>query len=284
MLRDHQRIPGVGEMHIAMSRIAGRILLLDRPERVPGADIGPSGVEAQHHRLDRAGFGADALHHRVVDRVGRAFGEALRVHTQEGAILAALAIGALAGRENVAAESSYRVQPYRGTYGEDAAVPQGALARQVLACALDIRLLEESLDARGAALAERPADANGAVAGLRRRRRPAEGDDVALSRERGAALDGVLEGGALGDDMVRRHGEQHGIVASDHMHGGEGQRRRRAASFRLEEDGARLRANARELRLRHETVSFVADEKRLAESGDTAQAQRRLLQQRALAV
>src|SRR6185503_6091962 len=124
---------------------------------------------------------------------------------QEAAVALALAIGALAGGEDVRAEAADRVEPDRGAHGEDAAVPQVRARLEVFRRARGIRLLDEGVDVEGLAV-ERAAGADVAVARFRRRRRHAESDDVAALRERRAALDGALEGLVARNEVIRRHG------------------------------------------------------------------------------
>ena len=39
VLREDERVARIGEMHVAARRVAGGILLFDRPERIPRADV-----------------------------------------------------------------------------------------------------------------------------------------------------------------------------------------------------------------------------------------------------
>src|SRR5207237_3669380 len=156
------------------------ILLFDRPERVPRADIRPARGERHHDRLQGPRLGGDALHHRIVDRIGRALGEAVRIDAQERAVALALPVGALARGENLAPEAADRLEPDGSAHREDAAIPQVAAARNVLARGGGIGLLDERLDIAHARLAESAPGADIAVARLGGARRHAEGDDVAL--------------------------------------------------------------------------------------------------------
>ena len=176
-----------------MRGVARIILLGERPKRIPRAHVRPAGVQAHDKRLDRPGLGADALHDRVVDGIGRAIAERVGVDAQECAVALAVAVRALAGGEDVLAEARDRIEPGRSPHREDAAIPEVATAREVFSCALRIGLLDERLDVACGAVGRRPAGADVAVAGLRRRRRHAEGNDVALAREGSTALHGFLE-------------------------------------------------------------------------------------------
>ena len=51
VLRDEQRVPRVGGVHVAVDHVAVGVLVLDLPQRVPGADVGPAGIERHHHRV-----------------------------------------------------------------------------------------------------------------------------------------------------------------------------------------------------------------------------------------
>src|SRR5436309_2542420 len=94
-----------GGMEVAFGGIARVVLVLDRPERVPGADVGPAGVEPHDDRLDGPRLGGDALHHRIVDGVRWALGEGGLVHAPKAAIALALPVRALARGEDVLAEA-----------------------------------------------------------------------------------------------------------------------------------------------------------------------------------
>ena len=89
----------------------------------------------------------------------------------------------------------------------------------------------------------------------------------------------LVERVALRNEVVRGHRQQHRVIGGDGVHRGEGKRGRGAAALGFKQDGARPDAGAAQLLLDQEAVRLVADDQRLALA-----AQRRFLQQRALAV
>ena len=266
VLRDEQCVARVGGMHIAVDHVAVGVLRLDIPQRVPGADVRPAGVEAHHHRV------GDLLHHRVVDRIGRTLGEGCRIHPVEGAVALALAVGALANLEDVGAEFADGIEPDGGAHRVDAGVPQVLAGSHVVGRLGRVRLLDESLEVFAAR-------ADVAVAGLGRSRRHPECDHLPLLRQRRAARHRLMERVALRNEVVRGHREQHRIVGSDGVHRGQGERGSGAATFGFKQDGAGPDTGAAQLLLHQEAVGLVADDQRFALA-----AQRRFLQQRALAV
>jgi hypothetical protein len=216
---------------VAVDHIAVRVLRLDAPEGIPGADVAPAGVEAHDHRV------GDSFHHCVVDRVGRTLGERRAIHAHERAVAPALSVRALARPQNFRTEASDRVDPERGTHRENAGIPQVLAGSEILLRLSGVGFFYESFDVIGFG-------ADVPIPGLSRRRRYAEGDDAAFGGERRTALHRAPKSFALGDKMIRRHREQHRVVGGDGVHRRERQRRRGAAAARLEKNRARPHAGA----------------------------------------
>jgi hypothetical protein len=131
---------------------------------------------------------------------------------------------------------------------------------------------------------QRLARADVAVAGFRGGWRHAERDDIALVRERGAALHRARELVVARDGVVRRHHQQYRIVGGDRVHRRERERGRGAASLRLEQDRLGPGADLLQLLGDHEPVRFVADDQGLHGALEAARARAGLLQQRARAI
>src|SRR3546814_9584891 len=66
-----QGVAAIARDHIAMMGVAAAVLIGHRPQRRPRADIIPADIDRQH------GGAIGFLHHRVIDRVGRAIGKSL---------------------------------------------------------------------------------------------------------------------------------------------------------------------------------------------------------------
>src|SRR5207244_5452061 len=145
---------------------------------------------------------AQLLHDGVVDRIGRAVLESRRVDAEKHAVTLALPVGALAAGEDVLAEIADRVDPHRRAHREDARVPEIVLRLEVLLRFRGVRLLDEGLDKKNVFVGYAPSGPDVSVARLGRGRRHAEGDDIALARERHTALDRALENVLLRDDVV----------------------------------------------------------------------------------
>ena len=77
----HVAVRRTVEEHVADDRVAGRVLLGDLPDRVPGAEIVPAGVQRHDAQIDAAARAA--LHDRVVHGFRGHGGERLLVRTNE---------------------------------------------------------------------------------------------------------------------------------------------------------------------------------------------------------
>ena len=143
-----------------------------------------------------------------------------------------------------------------------------------------IRLLDELLDRVGARrVVERRADGDVAVAGLRRGRAHAEGDDAAGARRLGGDGEALVERCCVGDRVVGGEQPQHGVgIVFRDQDGGGGDRRGAVAAHRLQQDARGGDAGGAELLGDQETVLLVAYDDRRGEAVATG-AQRGLLEQ-----
>lgn len=143
-----------------------------------------------------------------------------------------------------------------------------------------------SSSARALALRQRLAAAEVAVAGLGAVGHDAEGHQRTLGCRLGADRDRMLESDLFGDDVVGRHHQQDRIALLHRNQRGQSERRRGVASHRLEYDLWRTYADLAELFGDDEAILLVGDDQRTRvdlAAGEVLQAQRGLLQQRALA-
>ena len=263
--------------------------LAHRPERGPGADVGPAGVERDHagSRLRLRGVG---LHDGVVDGVARAGAEGLDAGAEEVEVARPCRVRPLAGVEDVGAVLADQFQPALRPQHEDPAVPQVRAALEVLARGRLVGLLDERRKpegvAQGLTLAQVAEPGRGHVG------HDAEGHHRTLAGQPIAQGGGGPEGRGVGDHVVRRHRDQHRITTV----GGGGQSRERQcrssiAADRLEDDRSRVAALGRQLVDHQEAVLLVADHDRRGDRdrlprlavGEAVQTAHGRLQKRAVA-
>lgn len=213
-----------------------------------------------------------ALHHRIVDRIGRARGERRRIRLEERAFARAAAPRRFAGRVHVRLQRADRREPRRRAHDEDAAVPPVVAGLQVLLSELLMRLLDEAVDRVAARVAvragERRADLDVAVARFRAARQHAERDDRAVLRVARGQRDRFLERARIGHRVIGGHRGEHGVaVMRERFERGERERGGRVARGRLEQD-ARIEAACVDLRGAREAMLLAADEQqRIGELG-----------------
>ncbi|MNL12513.1 hypothetical protein D3C87_1333830 [compost metagenome] len=251
---------GALEQHAAPRGVAFAILVDGVPHGVPGAEVGPAGIQRHHHA--RHAIGArELLHHRVVDRVRRHRRERRRVRMEHRALAAAGGEGIRAGRVHGRLQLLQRAQPGAGAHHEDAAVPPVLARGHVLGRQFGGRLFHEGVDpARG--IVERGAQPDVAKPGIGARRRHAKRDHRALLGKPGRAQHGLLEGAVVGNYMVGRHGHEDAVLAlGAGKQRGQGQGRGGVAPGRLHHD-ARCHAGFGQLLGGHEAVRLATDDDR----------------------
>ena len=167
---------------------------------------------------------------------------------------------------------------------ENAAVPGISLIGDIGLGARAIGLLDESRDLEGAVAAgERLAALDIAVAGLGPARGDAEGDELAGLGSGGGARDSGLEGGCIGDRVIRWH-HQHQRIGrgSGEGEGGDAAGGRGVAAERLEDDRGGRHAGEAKLLGDDEAVLVVGDDQRRRELLAVGDAQTGFLKQGAL--
>jgi hypothetical protein len=163
------------------------------------------------------------------------------------------------------------LEPGRGAQQEDAAVPEVAPAGNIVGGRGGVGLLAEGADgARGVGRRVTSADfcSRGldiAVTGLGTIRNDAESDDRPGIGRRQAAQDRGLKRGGVADMVVRRRGQQHGIVAiAAGVEGGNSQRRSGVAAKRFKQQGPGREPEFAQLLGGDKAILFVADDDRRA--------------------
>ena len=258
-------------------RIAVAILLGDFPQRRPRSHVVPSDVDRQHAR------GLGPFHDGIVDRIAGAGREGFAIEPQEIAV-------ALAARQGVPCALDHRrlglaqfLEITRGAEREHAAVPEIFAAGEIGLGRRQVGLLDETFDGARAAFG-RSRRLDIAVAGFGRRRHDAESDQGPLLRRRQGGQHGGPEPGFVANHMIRGQDQQHRIIARGHrLQRGHGDRGRRVATHRFEQEGGRCRPDLTQLFGHDEPMFFVGHDQGRLRARQAAQAQCRLLQQRMLA-
>jgi hypothetical protein len=164
--------------------------------------------------------------------------------------------GGDAGRGHRRLQAVDGLQPGARPDHEEAAVPEVFAAVEVTLGGGGVGLFDEGRDGL-AAIGAVGAAADVAVAGLGAVGHDAEGDDGALEGRRDARVDGGLEAGQIGDDVVGRHHQHHRVGVGDRQ-GGQREGRRGVAAGRLEHDVAAAAPGRAQLLGGDEAVFLVA--------------------------
>ncbi len=257
-----QAVAAVLQHDVAARDVAGGVLALDLPERGPGADVAPAGVQGHH-----AGA-VGVFHHGVVDGVVGAVLEARRVDAEEAEVLLAAGQGRLAGLVDAGLVLLEFLQVAAGTEQEHAAVPEVLALLDEAPGRGQVGLLDEAFHrqhAFGQAIAV-GGGADVAVPGLRAGRRyPKKHQGALLGRQPGACQ-GTVEGLDVVDDVVgRQHQQQFVTPGLEQRQRSNGHGRRGVAAEGFQQDGLGLPADARQLVGDDEAVGFVADHHRRLE-------------------
>ena len=255
-LREQQIAVRVPRVHVAMHRVALLVLLRHRPQGLPGADVGPAGIQRHHHA--GVAVARQRLHHRVVDGIGRTGGKGVAIHTVEIEIGLALVVGGLHRLQDRRGVAPDQLQPTAGGQHEDAAVPQVATMLQILLRGFRVGLLDEFLQPRGP-VRHGLAAADIAISGVGAIGHDAEGHHLPLRRLGQTLAQRLVEGLLVGNDMIGRHDQQHRVFAAGaRMQCRQGQRGRGVAPHRLEQDVACGTAAGEQLVGDQEAVYLVA--------------------------
>ncbi len=267
------------EQHVALDGVARRVLRQLLPERVPGAEVGPRGIAGHDGDAPRA------LHHRLVDRLGRHRLVSLERHL-EGAAGRFLQRGegpldGVTDRRRVAAEL---LEDTVGAEQEHAAVPIVPARREHRLGRRARGLLDEARDpqhARGRR--QRLARLDVAVAGLGPRRGDAEGHELAGVGHRHGGIQRAIERVGLVHQVVGRADPEQRLAAlllAD-VERGERDRSRGVAPDRLEQAmvGER-RIDRLELAPHQEVLRLGADRDHMLRAGAPEHPTRGLLEQR----
>ena len=196
-----------------MGGVALGIVRADLPHGIPGAQVGPAGVQRHHaHHKAAVGLGRALLHHGVVDRFRRHGLELFFARAHELRVGAAHLKRFAGGVGNVGAEVAQRGQPARGLHDEHAAVPEVAAIGQVGFGGLQVGLFDKS--SHGAhALGVSAAGADVAKAGFGLVWGDAQDNDVAIRRGADGRLQGGRVGLRVGHRLVGRGDDQDGVAA-----------------------------------------------------------------------
>ena len=234
--RVNERVARIGQHRVALAGIACRVVLGDLPDRVPGAQVAPAGVEHDHlHRHTGTGV-AGRLHHRVVDAFGRNRGERRGIEADEGAVVGRLRPGRPRRGQDVRPKALECVQPDAGAQHEHAAVPEIAAVGDIAFGGGEVGLFDEGGDRhRRRAHRGRRLDPDVAEARFRTLGADAEDDDAAAGRRDDRPAQRVGAGGAVGDRVIggRHHQNRVGAVPGC-LQRCQRECRRRVAAHRLE--------------------------------------------------
>ena len=283
VLRTYEAVLAVDQQRIAVHAVAVLVRLHQPGDGRPRADVVPRELGGQHHEV-AAGF-----HHRVVDRdvlrlrkaLDGQFGE-LRGAVGQRHLLPAFREAA---RQFGPVDRQFREQRAR-PHAEHAAVPQEVAAFQVGAGGGGIRLLDEAAHLARLAARQVFAGLDVAIPGLGRLRLDAEGDQLALLRQRRGLLRRPQELLRRLDQVVGRQ-HQHDGVRRDvvgHPVRGRGNRGGGVAADRLQQvagaHGGIDAQRASHLVFRHEIVVTVGDEQQPVARGRLGRAPHGAAQQR----
>jgi hypothetical protein len=277
-------VAGILGDDVAGERVAGGILVRQLPQRVPRAEVAPP----HRHRHHRGAGGV--LHHRIVDRVGRAIGERRLVEPAE-ILVAARALERLPARgEHVGPQPRELAHVLRRRKQEDAAVPKEIAGRDIALGGGSVGLFDKPRDLEhtpiqpGGGAGERLAALDIAVAGLGPLRMDAESHETSRPRGDGGALDRGLECGHILDRVVGRHHQHQRLrIGLDEKQRGDRRGRRGVAADRLQQQCLRRRLDTAQLLGDDKAVLLVGDHQRVGKAGRARHPQRRLLQQAVLA-
>ena len=272
-------VAGIFQHGVRQQRIAFRILFGKVPERRPAADIVPANI----HRDDRRPVGF--LHDRVVDGIGGAGREGLRVQAQEVQIGEAGCMGLAAGLHHGGVQPLQLVDIGFGGKDEHAAVPQVFARIQVGLRRRRIRFLDKGRDpgkaCRGIHCGATP---DVAVARFGTVRRDPERNEIAIRRGFGGADQRGPETGNIADNMIRRQQRHDGIRRpvkqrqGRDCRGGPG-----AAADRLQDNGERVNPRCLQLLGNYKSVVVIGNDQWRVEAGGVGYPQRGFLQHRAIA-
>jgi hypothetical protein len=256
-----------------------RVLLADLPQRRPRAHVAPAEVDRDH----RGGVGL--LHHRVVDRIGRAGLEAVGVEADEIEIAGALRPRLAARLEDRGLMPRKLLEIASRAEHKHAAVPREPALLEEFPGGRGVGLLDEARHVKHAVVAgDRLAALDVAVGGRGVIRPDAERCEKPRARGGRGLEDRRVERLHVADQVVRRKHQHHGVrIARFEPEGGDRDRGRGVAADRLENLHPRRRADGAQLLGNEEAVLAVADHRRRLGAGEPAQAFDGLLEHRPLA-
>src|SRR5437879_2135721 len=200
-------------MHVAALRVLRCVLLAAVPERGPGTDVAPADVRA-YNRAPRG-----LLHHRVVDRFGRAGIEGCGIEPQEVEVASCRRQCFLGAFENVAAKSGELLEIALRGEDEHAAVPQESSRTNIFLRSFNVGFFHETADAKPVFLpGQRFAELDVPITRLWPCGLNAESRQQITSRSPRGSKRGFAEGRYVGYRMIGgQHKEQAVRIGMAHM-------------------------------------------------------------------
>ena len=260
--RSHQAMTGMDVAALAVlgndiSRggVAAGILFKRVPQGMPGADVAPVTVQANHGGLVRF------LHDRVIHRDIGGTSKGLGIQVDEIKVLPAPLVGGPAGIQNVRVQTPDFLNVELCGKQEHAAVPQVVTAFQVRLRGLRIRLFHElfNLMHRLGSVFARCAEPDVPVTGFGMTRQHPERHQLLFSSLAGSG-EGLCEIFQVLHEVIGRQDQQLGIgILLQSMQGRDGDGRGRVASLGLQDDGRVFQSGQSQLFGGHEAVLLIAD-------------------------